>query len=95
MILSIAHATADEAEQTNVYGAWSDLVVGDRPDGLVDSYLVQDDGVVQIVAVWRSQEDHDQALGDEAVHPAYVVFEAAGLDPTHTVFKVVGTLHQH
>lgn len=95
MILSIAHAEADEAAHANVFGAWSDLVVGNRPDGLVDSYLVQRDSVVQVVAVWESRDHHDRAVGDEAAHPAYVVFEAAGLDPVHSVYSVVGTIHQH
>lgn len=95
MILSIAHATADEAVHSNVFGAWSDLVVGNRPEGLIDSYLVQGDGVVQVVAVWNNMDDHDRAISEESGHPAYVVFEAAGLDPVHSVYAVVGTIHEH
>lgn len=95
MILSIAHAAADEATRANVFGTWSDLVVGERPNGLIDSYLVHGDDSVQIVAVWQSRQHHDDAIGDEITHPAYIVFEAAGLDPAHTIFDVVGRIHEH
>lgn len=95
MILSIAHANADEAEHSNVFGAWSDLVVGPRPQGLVDCYLLRAGDVVQVVGVWESEDHHARAIEEEGSHPAYVVFEAAGLDTVHDVFHVVGSLHQH
>lgn len=90
MIMSVAHATVGEATYSNVFGHWSDLVVGDRPDGLVDCYLLETDGLVQITAIWTSIEHHDRAIHEEANHPGYSVFEASGVDCTHTVFKVVG-----
>lgn len=92
MILSIAHAQVDEASSAHVYGAWSNLLVGERPAGLVDCYLVQGDGALQIVAVWADAKDHDRAIGEEKSHPAYAVFEACGLDHSHSVFKVTGQL---
>jgi heme-degrading monooxygenase HmoA len=97
MIVSLGHANADEAARSNVFGAWSDLIIGDRPDGLVDCYLLHsdDDDTVQVVAVWESIDHHDRALHDEGAHPAYNVFEAAGLDSTHTVLNVMGSIHQH
>lgn len=95
MILSVALAKADEAEHANVFGAWSDLVVGTRPDGLVDCYLIRANDVVQVVGVWNSQEHHDRAISEEGSHPAYVVFEASGVDCSHQVFNVVGSIHAH
>lgn len=95
MILSIARAEADDAAHANVFGAWSDLVVGNRPDGLVDSYLLRAGETVQVVAVWESLEHHDRAVHEDGVHPAYVVFEASGLDCRHEVLDVVGSIHQH
>ena len=92
MILSIAHAQVDEATDANVFGEWSNLLVGERPSGLLDCYLLEADGVVQIVATWADAEAHDRALNDEQTHPAFAVFEASGLDATHTVFKVIGHL---
>jgi len=92
MILSLAHAPVDAASRDNLFGAWSDLVVGERPDGLVDCYLLEADGVVQVAAIWESAEAHDRAIAEERTHPAFAVFEASGLDPTHTVFEVVGHL---
>jgi hypothetical protein len=92
MIMSVAHAPVDVSEQANVFGAWSELIVGDRPTGLVDCYLLETDGAVQIAAVWSSREDHDRAVDDESNHPAYAVFEASGIDPTHSVFTIVGHL---
>lgn len=92
MILSLAHAPVDDASRDNLFGAWSDLVVGDRPNGLIDCYLLEDEGVVQVAAIWESAEAHDRAIGEERTHPAFVVFEASGLDPTHSVFSIVGRL---
>jgi hypothetical protein len=95
LILSIAHAEADDAAHANVFGAWSDLVVGNRPSGLVDCYLLRDDRDVRVVAVWESLEAHDRAISEEAAHPAYLVFEAARLDPVHTVSSIIGSIHGH
>lgn len=94
MILSIANAPTEGAESTHMFGIWSDLVVGERPAGLLDCYLVEGDGVVQVAAIWESQEAHDAALEDEDEgHPAYGFFAACGLDPTHTIYRVIGRMH--
>ncbi len=92
MIMSVAHAPVGESERDNVFGEWSDLVVGERPSGLVDCYLLETDGVVQIAALWTSREDHDRAVHEASNHPAYAVFEASGIDPTHSIYTVVGRL---
>ena len=44
MILSLAHAPVDAASRDNLVGAWSDLVVGERPDGLVDAGMRRSTG---------------------------------------------------
>lgn len=93
MILSMAQTWCDQATKARVFGIWSDLVVGERPAGLIDAYLLEADGGVQIVAIWASSEDHDRALAEGESHPARVVFDAAGLDPSHAIFKVVGRLN--
>ena len=93
MILSMAHAAVPEATHSNMVGEWSDLVVGDRPQGLVAAYLLSDGDNLQVAAIWESIEDHERALGDERSHPAYAVFEAAGADPGHVVMNVIGSLH--
>lgn len=92
MILSISYAPVAEATRTNLFGAWSELQVGDRPAGLVDCYLLEADGVVQIASIWESDEHHDQAIRGDENHPGFLVFAACGLDPTHTVYRVVGRL---
>lgn len=92
MILSMAQTWCDEATKARVFGIWSDLVVGTRPAGLINAYLLEADGGVQIAAIWASHDDHDRALADGESHPGYAVFNAAGLDPSHAVFKVVGRL---
>jgi hypothetical protein len=94
MIYSVARADVDEATHANLLGAWSDLVVGNRPTGLVDSYLLKSEGTIQIVAAWNSLADHDRAIHEDGAHPGHVVFEAAGLDCTHTVYDVLGSVHQ-
>jgi hypothetical protein len=92
MILSMAHAQMDDAAHADVLGEWSKLVVGARPGGLLNCYLVRAEHEIRVLAFWASEEDHDRALGDEKNHPAYAVFEAAGLDATHTVLSVMGDL---
>jgi len=92
LILSIAQAQIDDAARENLFGAWSELLVGDRPRGLVDCYLLEADGTVQIAAIWESAELHEQAVRGDEGHPGLRVFAACGVDPTHTVFTVVGRL---
>lgn len=92
MIMSIARASVDDASSSNTFGAWSDVVVGKRPEGLIEAYLVRGDEEVRVVAIWQSEEDHDRAAQD-SVHPVFDFFEACGLDPTHSVYRVEGRLH--
>lgn len=92
MILSMAHASVAEADRQNLYGEWSDLVVGAKPDGLVSAYLLADGEHVRVAALWISLEAHDRARDEENTHPAFKVFEAAGLDPLHSVMHVMGAL---
>lgn len=89
----MAHAEVPEADHHHLIGQWSDLVVGDRPDGLVSAYLLKDGDYLRVAAIWRSAEDHDRALHEEKSHPAFQVFEAAGMDPQHAVMHVVGSLN--
>jgi hypothetical protein len=93
LIISMAHAEVPEGDHAHVLGEWSDLVVGERPDGLVAAYLLRDGGYLRVAAVWRSVEHHDRALYEERCHPAYQVFEAAGVDPHHVVMNVMGSIH--
>lgn len=92
LILSMAHAEVTQATRDNLYGEWSELIVGARPDGLVSCYLVEDADSVRVMAVWSDLGSHDRALADEGTHPAFAVFEAAGVDPQHTVLTVLGSL---
>ena len=92
MIFSMAHAEVGEAQRENLFGEWSDLVVGDKPKGLVACYLVEDGAHIRVAAVWHDAEAHDRALHEEQSHPAYRVFEAAGVDPHHAVMTVMGSL---
>ena len=92
MIMSIAHADTQDAERENLFGAWSDLVVGTRPEGLINCYMLETDESVQVLALWRSIDDHDRAIEEDATHPAYAVFEASGLDPTHSIHRVAGQI---
>lgn len=93
VILSVAHASVADADSTNMFGIWSNMVVGERPEGLVDAYLLEGDGVVYVHSVWESVEAHDRAVEEGSIHPAFGFFEACGLDPTHTVLAVIGHMH--
>lgn len=92
MILSIAQAEVDQATKDNLYGAWSNLVVGSRPEGLVNCYLLEADGMVQVAAVWSSLDHHDAALTGAPTHPGALVFSACGVDPSHSILEVMGHL---
>lgn len=91
MILSMAHAAIADADHNHLMSEWSDLVVGDRPEGLVAAYLMRDGDYLRVAAVWHSVEHHDRALNEERCHPAFRVFEAAGADPEHSVMHVIGS----
>lgn len=92
MILIISQAPVADATREHLFAAWSDLQVGDRPDGLVDCFLMEGDGSIQVASVWASDEHHERAVSGDAIHPGFLVFAACGLDPSHTAFKVVGRL---
>lgn len=92
MIYAVAEAEVAEADSHHVFGAWSDLVVGEQPHGLIETYLLRGDGLWQIVSLWRDAESLDRALGDERTHPANTVFDAAGLDCRHSTMHVAGHL---
>ena len=92
MILSMAHASVEDPTAEYIFGAWSNIVVGERPDGLVDCYLSQGGGVVHMVSIWTSIEDHDRAMEEEKNHPAFGFFAACGLDPNQTTYEVIGRL---
>lgn len=92
VILSIAHASVEDPDAEFIMGAWSDIVVGDRPTGLLNCYLSRDKNELYMVSVWRSEADHDRALADEASHPSFGFFEACGVDPQHSNLTVIGHL---
>lgn len=92
MILSIASAAVDEPDAEYIYSAWSDMVIGDRPDGLVDCYLSKTGDALQMVSLWDDAESHDRALADRESHPALGVFAACGVQPEHTMYDVIGHL---
>ncbi len=92
MIFAVAEAEVAEADSHHVLGAWSDLVVGEQPPGLVETYLLRGDGRWQIVSVWHDADSLDRALDDEGTHPANAVFDAAGIDCRHTAMPVAGHL---
>lgn len=95
LIMSIAQASVEDPGAEYIFGAWSNMVVGERPEGLVDCYLSQGDQVVYMVSVWESSAAHDRAIDDRETHPSYGFFEACGLEPTHTVYDVIGRMARH
>jgi len=88
----MAHASVEDPTAEYIFGAWSDIVVGQRPDGLIDCYLSKGDGVVHMVSIWTSIEDHDRAMEEVKNHPAFGFFAACGLDPAQTSYEVIGRL---
>ena len=73
----MAHASVEDPTAEYIFGAWSNIVVGERPDGLIDCYLSQGDGVVYMVSIWTSIEDHDRAMEEAKNHPAFGFFAGA------------------
>ena len=92
MIVSVAHASMEDADSNHLFGIWSDIIVGDRPAGLVDCLLLRGDDAVHVHAVWESRDAHDNAVTDRSLHPAFGFFEACGVDPNHVVYDVIGRL---
>lgn len=95
MIVAIAHADVEEARVHHLMKAWSDLVVGDKPAGLVECLLLQGDNGWQVTSIWHDTESLERAHSEEGAHPAYTVFEAAGAEPIHTTLQLTGRYHAH
>lgn len=91
-IVSVSRAKVDEAVSAHIYSAWSNLVALDRPKGLAECFLIEDDGIFEVMGVWESKDDHDAALAAEEIHPGFVVFEAAGVECTHTFKRLFGSI---
>jgi len=92
-IVSVSRAEVHEAVSAHIYAAWSNLATLDRPDGLAECFLFEDDGIFEVMGVWDTMDDHDAALADEGRHPAFVVFEAAGVECTHSFKRLFGSIH--
>jgi len=92
VILSMAHAPVDDPDASFIFGAWSNIVVGERPVGLIDCYLSRGDDILQMISIWDNLENHDRAMEMTKNHPTFGFFEACGLDPSHTVQQVIGRL---
>jgi hypothetical protein len=92
VIISMAHATVDDPEAAYIFGAWSNIVVGERPEGLIDCYLSRGDNILQMISIWNTIADHDRALKETKNHPTFGFFEACGLDPSQTIQQVIGRL---
>lgn len=91
MIFSFTEASVDEVHESHLIAAWSNLVVGSKPPGLVDCFLMRgEENIWHVAAVWEDAEALEEAHREESAHPAFVLFEAANADPTHTSFSVVG-----
>lgn len=90
--MSIAHASVDDPDAEYIFGAWSNMVVGERPEGLIDCYLSRGDKVVYMVSVWEDDAAYDRAIEDRENNPNYGFFEACGLEPTRTVYDVIGRM---
>lgn len=95
MIVAHAHATVDEAKVHHLMAAWSDLVTGAKPMGLVECLLLRGNEGWQVTSIWDKHESLQQAIDDEGAHPAFVVFDAAGVAPTHTTLELTGRYHAH
>ena len=92
MIFAVAEAEAAEADSHHVFGAWSDLVVGEQPHGLSRPTCFVGTAYGRSSRVWHDADSLDRALGDEGAHPANAVFDAAGFDCRHTTMHVAGLL---
>ncbi len=92
-IVSVSRAAVDDAVSAHIYAAWSNLVALERPRGLAECFLFEDDGIFEIMGIWESMDDHDAALADEENHPAFVVLEASGVECTHTFKRLFGSIH--
>ena len=92
-VVSVSRAAVGDAVSAHIYAAWSNLVALDRPSGLSECHLFEDDGYFEVMAIWESREDHDAALAAESNHPGFVVFEASGVECSHSFKRVFGSLH--
>jgi len=95
LITSIARAAVDDPDADYIFGAWSNMVVGERPKGLIDCYLSQGDKILYMVSVWEDNDAYDRALEDRESHPDYGFFRACGLEPTQALYDVIGRMTAH
>lgn len=95
MIVAIAQADVEEARVHHLIAAWSDLVTGDKPHGLVECLLMRGDDEWHVTSIWDSEESLAKAHEDEGSHPAFVIFDAADAVPRHTTLELTGRFAVH
>ena len=90
MFLTMVEATVASERESDLRAAWAAETAGALPSGLVESWLVRGEGGSwRVVTVWESR-DAVLAMRSAGRPAAVVMFEAAGAEPSVSMWTVEG-----
>jgi len=94
MILTTLEARIESEKWNTLKEAYEKVDRQSLPESLLSSHLVQDENdanVWRIITLWRSREDMDAYRKSVEVPAWFLVFRAAGSEPTLTISTVLSS----
>jgi heme-degrading monooxygenase HmoA len=90
MFVTMVEGAVEPEHEGDLRGAWSTRTAGELPPGLIESSLLQGDrGIWRIVTVWESR-DAVMAMRASGRPAALLMFEAAGSNPSVSMWTLEG-----
>lgn len=92
MVITVLEARIDDERVSDLERAYRDGIAEEFPPGLVETFLVRDDGdpsVFRIVTVWSSREALDAMRATGETPKGVLMFQAAGASPDLAILDVI------
>ncbi len=85
-VMTELEAEVPAGKEATLEGAYSEAIKSPEP-GMVQTFLVRKGTIYRIITVWESREALD-AMRGKGVPKGMLIFRAAGVEPTLTVFEI-------
>ncbi len=90
MVVTFVEAEVQPEHTHALLEAWHGATRAALPAGFAESFLLRYGDVWRIATVWESREALEEMRRRTDVPAAFLIFRAAGIEPTLTVFDAAG-----
>ncbi len=93
MVITILEAKVEPVKWSALQNAYKKGTAGQLPPQMIQTFLIQSMAnkmIWQIVSVWKSREALDEMKKSVETPAGVLMFQAAGAEPTLSVFEVCG-----